>query len=191
MIIPEEDLKDNYSIEILSKRYNLYKQSYLDVEKLKKQGLNIRHQNPPEDITENIVKFIIRKYDNEPNIIWSKGIINKKWKISGDLFSNNFNPEIKSFTSNGPMQFSPSKKFDVLYCLDMRNWIDDKLILWKIDISSSSENYLNIKVNKKETIGDQIKNKRRPHINFNYFIQQVEYFSTKIFENSFANLIND
>jgi hypothetical protein len=191
MIIPEEDLKDNYSIEILSKRYNLYKQSYLDVEKLKKQGLNIRHQNPPEDITENIVKFIIRKYDNEPNIIWSKGILNKKWKISGDLFSNNFNPEIKSFTSNGPMQFSPSKNFDVLYCLDMRNWIDDNLILWKINISSSSEIYMNIKVNKKETIGDQIKNKRRPHINFNSFFEQIKEYSTKIFEDSFTNLINN
>ena len=55
------------------------------------------------------------------------------------------------------MQFSPTKNFDVLYCLDMRNWIDDKLILWKIDISSSSEKYLNIKVNKNETIKDQIK----------------------------------
>jgi hypothetical protein len=191
MIIPEEDLKDNYSIEILNNRYNTYRKSYLEVENFKKLGINIRHQNPPEDITENIVKFIIRKYDNEPNIIWSKGIINKKYKISGDLYSNNFNPEIKSFTSNGPMQFSPTKNFDVLYCLDMRNWIDDKLILWKIDISSSSEKYLNIKVNKNETIKDQIKNKRRPHINFNYFYQQVEDYSTKIFENSFTYLINN
>lgn len=89
------------------------------------------------------------------------------------------------------MQFSPTKNFDVLYCLDMRNWIDDKIILWKIDISSSSEKYLNIKVNKNETIKDQIKNKRRPHINFNYFYQQVEDYSTKIFENSFTYLINN
>lgn len=34
MIIPEEDLKDNYSIEILNNRYNTYKKSYLEVEKL-------------------------------------------------------------------------------------------------------------------------------------------------------------
>ena len=80
MIIPEEDLKDNYSIEILNNRYNTYRKSYLEVENFKKLGINIRHQNPPEDITENIVKFIIRKYDNEPNIIWSKGIINKNIK---------------------------------------------------------------------------------------------------------------
>jgi hypothetical protein len=50
---------------------------------------------------------------------------------------------------------------------------------------------MNIKVNKNETIRDQIKNKRRPHINFNSFFKQIKEYSTKIFEDSFANLINN
>ena len=41
MIIPEEDLIDNYSIEILNNRYNTYRKSYLEVENFKKLGINI------------------------------------------------------------------------------------------------------------------------------------------------------
>ena len=63
--------------------------------------MQIRHQNTPEDITENIVKFIIRKCEQDNTCVWCKGI-NKKFGLTGDLYSQKYNKkmpiEIKSFT---------------------------------------------------------------------------------------------
>ena len=50
---------DNYTEEILRKRFNSYKTSSIELQAINKDtGLNIRNANPPEDITENMVKFI-------------------------------------------------------------------------------------------------------------------------------------
>ena len=113
-----EILTDMYGEEILIKRFMNFKNMYIYDEELIKGGLRIRHQNTPEDITENITKFIIRKYENDKSVVWCKGV-DKKYKIIGDLFSNKYKKtepiEVKSFTSNGPSQFGPDKKFGVLY----------------------------------------------------------------------------
>ena len=104
---------DLYTQDILISRYINFKNMYISDETFIRNGLKIRHQNTPEDITENITKFIIRNYEKDDSCLWCKGI--KKSGITGDLMSNKyeFPIEVKSFTSNGPSQFGPDKKFGV------------------------------------------------------------------------------
>jgi len=106
---------DKYTPDVLRIRYNMYRDNYIKtVEIIKKTELPIRHQNPPEDVTENIVKFIINNYDNDPSCKWVKGIKHKSLKINGDLYSDKYPiyspPEVKAFTSDGPSSFGPKKK---------------------------------------------------------------------------------
>ena len=119
----EECLYDMYDESILRTRFTNFKQMYMMDNDLIKNNLKIRHQNTPEDITENITKYIIRNYENDNSCVWCKGV-DKKYGLSGDLFSNKYEKsvaiEVKSFTSNGPSQFGPNKKFGVLYFLDLR-----------------------------------------------------------------------
>jgi hypothetical protein len=187
----KEMLDDKYDENLLIHRYTTYKNMYMSDKELIKNGLKIRHQNTPEDITENIAKFIIRKYENDASCVWCKGI-DAKYKLTGDLYSNkyekNISIEIKSFTSNGPSQFGPDKKFAVLYFLDLRNWLDDKIILWKINLHYQSAEFKNIKVNKNQTMEQQFTEGRRPHISWNKLYSQISNFCEKIFEGKFEEI---
>lgn len=177
--------KDKYTEKILRKRYLEYYDAHINLsEIIKSTNLPIRHQNPPEDITENITKFIIRNYDNDVSCKWSKAI-----NIKGDLCSDKYNMiEVKAFTSNGPLQFGPKKKFDILYLLDLRKWLDDKLILYKVNIDNNSPIIKNIKVNKLQTHEDQCKEGRRPHISFDKLFPQIQSHCEKIYEGSFEDI---
>jgi len=183
-----KELKENpeYSEEILRKRCNTYINTYLETDEIKKSGLPIRQQNPPEDITENIVKFIVRNYDNDPLIMWAKCAGEK-----GDLITPKyvFPPEVKSFTSDGPCSFGPNKKFGVLYFLDLREWIkNNKIILWRIDVSSESPEFKQLKMNKGQTHEEQCGEKRRPHIAWNLIYTQLADKCVKVYEGTFENI---
>lgn len=184
-------LNDNYDKSILIKRFTNFKNSYLSDEELIQGGLKIRHQNTPEDITENITKFIIRKYENDISCVWCKGV-DKKYGLSGDLYSNKYDVkapiEVKSFTSNGPSQFGPDKKFGVLYFLDLRQWINNKIILWKVNLNYLSDEFKNIQVSKAQTMEQQIREGRRPHISWNNIYPQISSFCEKIYEGTFENI---
>ncbi len=164
---------------------------YMSDEELIKNGLKIRHQNTPEDITENITKFIIRKYENNQSCVWCKGV-DKKYGWTGDLYSNEYEKstpiEVKSFTSNGPSQFGPDKKFGVLYFLDLRNWLDNKIILWKVNLNYQSNEFKNIKINKSQTMEQQLLEGRRPHISWDNIYSQINNLCEKIYEGSFENI---
>lgn len=184
----EEKIIDCCPKDRLIERFNKFKENYLYEEELIKNKYPIRHQNMPEDISENIAKFIIRKIENDNSCIWCKGY-NKT--LTGDLFSINLNKtiEIKSFTSNGPSQFGPGKKFDELYFLDLRNLIkNDKITLWKTNLNDLSTDFTNIKINKNETLGQQLEQKRRPHINWDRIYPQIKDSCEKIYDNSFDNI---
>ena len=158
--IGAEIIDDKYTEDILRRRYSNFKASYLVDKELKTMGLNIRHQNTPEDITENITKFIILNYEKDSTCVWCKGV-DPKHKMTGDLYSSRYDKstpiEVKSFTSDGPSQFGPDKKFGVLYFLDLRQWLDDKIVLWKVSLNHTSSEFLNIQVNKKQTMAEQLK----------------------------------
>jgi len=179
--------EDKYTAEILRRRFNRYKEDCIDLTDLKKtSGLNIRNQNPPEDITENIAKFIIHNYDNDPSCKWSKGI-----GLKGDLFSSKYPespPEVKAFTSVGPSQFGPKKVFGVLYFLDLRKWIEDQIVLWRVNLTNKSPEIKGIKINKTQTHEEQCAEGRRPRISWDKLYPQISDHCEKIFEGTFEDI---
>jgi len=188
-------MEDNYNEEILIKRFKNFKLAYLSDQELINNGLNIRHQNTPEDISENITKFIIRKYENDKSCVWCKGV-NKKYGLTGDLYSDkydkNISIEVKSFTSIGPSQFGPDKKFSILYFLDMTKLFNyNEIILWKINLNYSSSEFKNIKINKNETMEEQFIKGRRPHISWNKIYPQIKEHCEIIYQGSFDNIFTN
>lgn len=187
------DLTDAYTIELLTERFNSCVELYKLENEWKQKITGMRHSNLPEDLTENLAKFIIRKYDNDPTIIWAKNQkINGK-KIPGDLYSVLYDidhqPEVKSFTSNGPIQFGPNKKFGVLYFLDLRKFTDDIIVLWRANLTHETEVYRNIKMNKLQTHSEQCEEGRRPRINWEGLYPQIKEHCVKIFEGTFSQII--
>jgi hypothetical protein len=189
--IINEILNDMYDENILKSRFTNFKNMYISDEQLIRNGLPIRHQNTPEDITENITKFIIRKYENDTSCVWCKGV-DKKYGLTGDLYSNKYEKsapiEVKSFTSSGPSQFGPDKKFGVLYFLDLRQLLNDKIILWKVNLNYLSDEFKNIKVNKFQTMVEQLLEGRRPRISWNDMHPQISEFCEKIYEGTFEEI---
>ena len=181
-------IDDNYTRTVLEIRYNSYHTSYIATDEVIKQtGLPIRHQNPPEDVTENIVKFIIINYDKDASCKWAKAI-----KCHGDLCSDKYDietpPEVKAFTSNGPCSFGPDKKFGVLYFLDMRDWLNNKFVLWKVSVSSDSPEWHNIKMNKTQTLKDQCEKGIRPHISWENIYSQIPDKCVKVYDGTFEGI---
>jgi hypothetical protein len=181
---PIIDMTDNYTPDILKTRVMLYKTSYVTTQQIiDTTGLPIRHQNPPEDVTENIVKFIIQNHDNEPSCKWAKCV-----EKPGDLWSENGSIEIKAFTSGGPSSFGPTKIFDKIYFLDMRNWVDNVFILWKINITNESTEWKQLKMNKTQMFEQQCNEKRRPHIGWDKIYSQIPQLCNKVYEGTFENI---
>lgn len=178
---------DIFTSEILRGCYYRFKNNYIEDTKLINSGIPIRHQNPPEHITENVVKFIIQNYDNDSSCEWAKCI-----GQTGDLCSKkypiNSPPEVKAFTSHGPASFGPRKKFGVIYFLDMREWLNDTFTLWKVNVSNDSPEWNQIKMNKKQTLGDQCKEGKRPHISWDNIYSQIPDKCVKVYEGTFEGI---
>ena len=179
---------DKYTTNILTRRYSQFRDSCLLTNEMKKEyGLNIRGQNPPEDITENMTKEIIRIHEGDTSCCWAKGV-----DKSGDLISDTFteeNPiEVKAFSSDGPSQFGPDKNFGVLYFLDMRDWLNNHFVLWKVNLSNNSTEWKNVKVNRTETMEQQCSQGRRPRIGWNSLYPQIQNHCVKVYEGTFENI---
>ena len=189
-------LGDKYTSDVLRIRYKMYRSNYIETrEIIKKTGLPIRHQNPPEDVTENIVKFIINNYDNDTSCKWAKSIKQKSMTINGDLWSENYPidspPEVKAFTSNGPSSFGPTKKFGIIYFLDMRQWLNDTFILWKLNVTNESPEWRNIRINKNQTLEEQCKQGRRPHISWDNIQSQIPEKCVRVYYGNFEGIFTN
>lgn len=150
-----------------------------------KNNYTLRHTNPPEYITENMAKFIIRKTNPNIKCYWAKCI-----GQSGDLIQEDGKIiEVKSFTSVGPSSFGPKKKFDSIYFLDLRNWIDkNNIILWKVNLTNESYEWKNIKMNKKQTNQDQCNEGKRPHISWDNIYVQIKDHCEQIYNGTFEDI---
>ena len=180
--------EDNYTPDILRERYSRYVNDYKYVSELnEKSGLKVRHQNPPEDITENIAKFIIHNYENDTSCKWAKSI-----GLNGDLYSDKYRNdmpiEIKSFTSNGPSSYGPNKKFGVLYFLDMRGFQKNLIILLKLNLNSNSKEWKDLPINKNQTNIQGCIRGIRPHIRYDDLSIHLKDNITKIYEGTFENI---
>lgn len=174
--------EDSYTKEILQRRYAGHKAYIESVLEIKKQtSLDIRLPCIPEDISENIVKFILHYKLNDKTSRWDC----KK----GDLQSQQEGKqEVKCFTSVGPLSFTPSSEWDVIYFLDARDWLNDKFILYRITLKRTSEEWKNIKLNKTQTFEDQTKQGRRPRMSWEFLKPYVEQFCTKVYEGTFDDI---
>ena len=184
----KENSIDRYTPDVLRLRHKMFKDTYIETSNLiNSTGLPIRHQNPPEDITENIVKEIIKQHDNDPSCKWSKGI-GEKGDLSSDKYSREYPIEVKSFMSDGPSSFGPTKKFGVIYFFDMQQLLEDRFTLWKVNVTNDSPEWKQLKMNKTQTHEDQCKEKRRPHISWENIYSQIPDKCVKIYEGSFEGI---
>ena len=171
----------NYSEECLLEQFTIHKTYILArLHASKTCNINFRLPAIPEDITENIIKFIIINKENDHSCIWSN---------TGDLLSKKFGViECKSFTSAGPSSFSPTSDWNVIYFLDARNWLNDKFILYKINLAKTSDKWKNIKVNKFQTFNDQCIEKRRPRLDWKSIYSQLNSECIKVFEGGLESI---
>lgn len=174
---------DSYTKNVLQEQFYLHK-DYVSKRKesATRLGISFRHSGIPEDISENMIKYIIHR----------NGDVSSKWNCKGDLLSVKEGiQECKCFTSDGPCSFTPSSEWDVIYFLDARKWLNDKFILYKISLKMSSEEWKKIKVSKLQTIDDQCKQGRRPRITWNSLQPQISEFCENIFEGSFSDIFKE
>lgn len=177
---------DDYTESVLRECLSVHKDYVLKRKEIKaRTGLDIRLANMPEDISENISKFIIRFHVGDVTSQWTKAIKGK----AGDLTSCvEKTQEVKCFTSDGPPSFGPNEKWDVIYFLDARKWLEDRFVLWRVPLSNASAEWKAIKMSKTQTAEDQNEQGRRPRITWDSLYPQIKDYTTKIFEGSFEDI---
>ena len=174
--------EDTYTKDLLKEQYVLHK-AYVNgrINTTKKIGVKVRLPYIPEDISENIVKFILHNKVNDTTSRWDC----KK----GDLQSEKEGKqECKCFTSDGPSSFTPSSDWDVIYFLDARNWLNDKFILYQVLLKRTSTEWKNIKISATQTFEDQTKQGRRPRINWKSLQPQISSYCNKIYDGTFDDI---
>ena len=181
--VKEEMVGDTYTKDLLKGQYALHK-NYVNgrIISIKKTGVKVRLPCIPEDISENIVKFILHKLDDNTS----------RWDCKkGDLQSEKEGKqECKCFTSDGPLSFTPSSDWDVIYFLDARNWLNDKFILYRVLLKRTSSEWKNIKVSKTQTFEDQTKQGRRPRITWESLQPQISSYCNMVYDGTFDDIFN-
>jgi hypothetical protein len=176
---------DDYTPNILRQRYSSLRDLVESFSLLPPHIRKlVRGMNIPEDISENIVKFIIRNTLGDDSCSWCKSV-----GMTGDLYSIKEGiQEVKAFSSDGPSSFGPRKKFDVIYFLDMRQWLRDTIILWKVNLNNESSQWKELKMNKKEDHKAQADRGIRPHIAWDKIYPQISDHCTKVYEGTFEGI---
>jgi hypothetical protein len=184
-LLDSPDQPDPYTAEILAERLQIHKTTVLSTEKINARigRTQIRLPCFPEDISENIIKFILHNILNDKTSRWDC--------TKGDLVSQKEGrQECKCFSSDGPLSFSPSSEWDVIYFLDALGWRNDIFVLYRLPLKTASEEWQNIMFNtkKKQTFRDQATGRRRPHIGWDRLLDQISSHVTKVFEGSFNDI---
>lgn len=178
----DQMVEDSYSEELLKEQFALHK-SYVNgrINTTIKIGVKVRLPCIPEDISENIVKKIIHNKLNDKTSRWDC----KK----GDLESQKEGKqECKCFTSDGPLSFTPSSDWNVIYFLDARKWLNNIFILYRTSLTRTSPEWNSINVSKTQTFEDQTKQKRRPRITWETLHPQIETYCSKVYEGTFDDI---
>ena len=177
---PNNIIIDKYTSELLKTQYEIHKKYYLERGKASTLiGKNIRLSGIPEDISENIIKFIIHK----------NGDKSCHWSLVGDLYSERVGKiECKSFTSNGPISFSPIPNWNQIYFLDCRKWNDDIFKLYQCTLKHSDLSWRMIKINHSQTFYDQSDKARRPRITWKSLYPQIKDHCKLVYEGLFDDI---
>lgn len=164
----------------------LYK--YLDISLYNKK-YNWRRSNLSEGFTENLAKNIIFKVSNyRPTKPCFGDLFAEDDFICKNKLFKRGKIEIKCTSSSGPISFGPNENWSTLFIIDLSDLINldnynttnikeeilsRNIKMYGIPRSNEDIIWKNIKVNKKETISDQYKQKRRPRITFKYLEKQL------------------
>jgi hypothetical protein len=183
-------MPDLYTEEILREEFQTHREYVLKRKQTKeKTGLDIRMPNMPEDISENITKFIIHHHVGDTSSKWTKGIKGKGPKITGDLISEiEKTQEVKCFTSDGPTSFGPKEKWDVIYFLDAREWLNGRFVLWRVVLKNVSDTWKAVKMNKDQTHEYQSEEGRRPRITWESLYPQINAYAENVFDGTFEDI---
>jgi hypothetical protein len=175
---------DTYTLDVLKERYVLHRNYIVESKELAKRlGINFRLPSIPEDISENLIKFALR-CRHDPTSSWNT-------KTSGDLLSAlEGKQECKCFTSVGPISFTPSSNWDVIYFLDATRWLEDHFILYRVPLQMTSTEWKEIKINKNQTFYAQTQQGRRPRIGWSQLYPQLQAHCEKIAEGSFEGFVD-
>jgi hypothetical protein len=178
----DEAMNDGYTETLLKEQFALHK-SYVKgrIETTIKIGVKVRLPCIPEDISENIIKKIIHNKLNDKTSRWDCKKGDLESKIEGKQ-------ECKSFTSDGPLSFTPSSDWDVIYFLDAKKWLNNVFLLYKVALKRTSTEWKNIQVSKSQTFEDQAKQGRRPRITWDSLYPQIETHCTKVYEGTFDDI---
>jgi len=175
------DKKDIYTEDILMRSFDVFLNYYNGRLSLKEKGLKIRLPGFPEDISENMIKFILRN-NGDSTVHWNT--------TSGDLYSSKEGRiECKATTSAGPISFSPTSDWDVLYVMDATQWRCDKYIVYRINIKKSYSEWSEIKVKRTENFGDQCKSGRRPRCTWSMLKPQLGDHCQQVFCGTFNEML--
>jgi hypothetical protein len=143
------------------------------------QGEKARLPNFPEDVSENIVKFVIRNVEQ-------RECFNAK---KGDLVSGGKQIEVKCFVSDGPSSFGPNEEFNQLYFVDATRFTESIFRVYRVNLTSQSTEWNKVKVNKTTTMRQQRDEKRRPRISFSELQKQIPRFIELIYEGTIQELL--
>jgi hypothetical protein len=178
-------VKDAYTIDNLKQRVHTYCEYTKFINTLNtsfpKNHKKIRSCNLPEDISENIAKFaIFKKYKRLPS-----------WNCGGDLEMYGKKLEVKGFTSSGPNSFGPGSAFHRLYFVDAIDIHSNFFKVYEIALVSTSDKFLNVKINKKETFGEICLKNQRGKLRgsfYTVFKPQLEDYCKLIFAGKLEDL---
>jgi hypothetical protein len=170
-----------YTIQTLVNRFMLH-HTYVTLTK-KMNAPGVRLPNFPEDISENMIKYFL--------IYHKKHSVTRDCK--GDLSSKEEGKvECKCFTSNGPISFTPTSNWDVIYFLDAREWLNKRFKLYRLGWSMKEDNWQQIVINKTKeprTFKGQTANqKRRPRISWEDLYPQISEYTELIFDGVFEDI---
>lgn len=185
--------EDRYTESVLRQRYATFRAFYASGLEMK-DTLGIRMTNMPEDISENITKFILRTHLDMESY-WARHV-----KKPGDLWSPTEKiQENKCFMSDGPMSFGPDKTWDALYCLDLRKWMEDEIVLHRVTLTPADEAWQNIRMSGKrskkkeggEIWRDQCDTRgARPHIGWEALYPQIREHCTEVYRGTFEGIFS-
>lgn len=147
----------------------------------------MRRLNFPSEISENIAQSCLYIYYGIYTT-WSTGT------STGDLldFNNNL-IEVKGFTSSGPISFGPTESWSKIVFIDGTDYINYNFKCYLCSYSNNSDNWKNIKINKKQTYNDIILQGKRPRINFSQLKKEFDNCNIKlikIFDGHIQDIIN-
>lgn len=104
--------------------------------------INIKQKPPrmpifPEYISENIARYVyFQKYKRFPKPLNGNN--------EGDFIDGKIRCEVKGGISDGPASFGPSAKWDYLYYVVAKNYLEMRFEVFEIKLSNSSHRWRNI-----------------------------------------------